>query len=250
MALRTTRWAVVAWTVAHGCLALVWPAVQKAVLADGAATLPQLGLQTKRVDMWPVLFDALSTSPWLGFGWLQTGEAQLSAVARHPAIFELWMHGHNLFLDLLVYAGYPIGLLLSALIVYWFASRWLKVRSPEAVIGMLVVSVVGTHAMLELPHHYAYFLIPVGLWIGHVELEASPAPARPNHLPMAVAMLAAAMLVATWWKYPQVEEDFRLARFEHRRIGTVKAERPAPDAPLLSSLTAFLQFTGPSRPRG
>jgi hypothetical protein len=241
--LQTTRWAVAAWAVAHWCLILVWPAAQEVVFPDGGTTLPQLGLQTKRLEMWPVLIDALSTSPWLGFGWLQTGAAQLSAVDRHPPVFELWMHGHNLFLDLLIYAGYPIGVLLSALIVYWFGSRWLSVRRPEAVVGMLMVSVVGTHAMLELPHHYAYFLIPVGLWIGLVELEASASSARRSHLPMAVAMFAAAMLVATWWKYPEVEEDFRLARFEHRRIGSIKAERPAPDAPLLSSLTAFLEFT-------
>ena len=55
---------------------------------------------------------------------------------------------------------------------------------------------------------------------------------------MGAALLA---MIALWKDYPAVEEDFRLARFEALRIGSIKAENPAPYAPFLSTLTAFLE---------
>jgi len=142
-----------------------------------------------------------------------------------------------------VWCGFPLGIALSALVVWWYASRVLTVRTPEAVIAMLALSIAGLHAMLELPHHYLYFLIPAGLWIGSIEAQRAawrPLGARANVVLFGVPMaLALAMAV----EYPALEDDFRLVRFESLRIGTIRASQPAPDAPLMSSLTSFLAFS-------
>jgi hypothetical protein len=242
IAVRTSPAAVLGLMAIHWALTLSWPLLRAALGLAAPGGLETRGLGSLRLEVWPILFDALSEAPWRGYGWLQVGAAQLAAAGRHPPVGELWLQGHNLFVDLLVWCGYPLGLGLCAAIVWWYASRLMRVRTLEGLTGMLAATVLGVHAMLELPHHYAYFLIPVGLWIGIVERTTGAAPVLTPRWTLAPAALALLMLVAVWRDYPQVEEDFRLVRFEGLRIGSVRADRPSPEAPYLSSLTGFLRF--------
>jgi hypothetical protein len=195
--------------------------------------------------MWRLLVDATTQAPWLGYGWLQVGAAQLEVAELHPPAAEFWMHGHNLFLELILWCGYPLGLGLSVLLVYWLAGRARRIVSVEGWLALMAVLVFGVHAMLELPHHYAYFLLPVGLWIGQIELAASPAATQTNRAVrsrLAPALLGAVMMLAIWRDYAAVEEDFRRVRFEFLRIGPAHSGPPAPSAPYLSGLTGFLRF--------
>jgi len=227
---------VIQWT-------LTWtvPRFQDMVLLGGPVSLAERGVSSLRASHWVLLFKASMTAPWLGFGWLQVGTAELAMAGRYPPIEEFWMFAHNLFLDLLIWCGYPLGLLLSALILYWYVSRARRVDTLEGVTGMLAVTIFGIHAMLELPHHYAYFLIPIGIWIGQVECAVGAiGRLRP---PWAVlpALAAVGMLAGVWIDYPEVEEDFRLLRFENLRIGSLRAAQPAPDAPFLTNITAYVR---------
>jgi hypothetical protein len=223
-------------TLLHWALMLAWPTLQATLLLSGSAdSMAQRGLETPRLQMWPMLLHAASLSPWYGYGWLQVGAAEL-------AVGELWLHGHNLFLELVLWCGYPLGLALVAVILYWYVTRLGRVRTVEGVVGMLIVSVFGVHAMLELPHHYAYFLIPLGLWIGQVETSIGSRQDIPAGLVALPVALAALIAFAVLRDYPAIEEDFRVVRFENLRIGSVRATHTAPDAPFLSSLTGFLRF--------
>ena len=228
---------------AQWVLAWSWPWLQGVLLLNSTESLAQRSAGSVRFQVWPILFDALSQVPWRGFGWLQVGAAELASADRYPPVGEMWMHGHNLFFELVIWCGYPVGILLSAGIVWWYASRLHRLRSKEAAIGMLLVSIFGLHAMLELPYHYAYFLIPVGLWIGQVEFDAKAGLLPASWLGLAPPAVAFLLMLAVWRDYPAVEEDYRLMRFEHLRIGSLRATEPAPNAPFLSSLTAFLRFT-------
>jgi hypothetical protein len=131
--------------------------------------------------------------------------------------------------------------LLCAALVYWYGSRLRRIRTVEAMLGMLVISIVGVHSLLELPHHYAYFLVPAGLWAGVVEREIGATTIGSARLMTVPVLAALAVFVAMAFEYPAVEADFTLVRFEHARVGELRATVPAPDAPLLSSLTAFLR---------
>jgi hypothetical protein len=140
--------------------------------------------------------------------------------------------------------GWPLGLLFSAALVFWFVSRAVRVRSVDAMIGMLAVGIVGLHALVELPYHYAYFLFPAALWVGVVEKEqAVPGARLPNECWMlAPALIAATLCALIWTEYPVIEEDFRRVRFEAARIEKTRAVQATPSAPLLSTLTGFLRF--------
>ena len=241
--IKTPSSTVVAATVFHWLVTLAWPLLQTALLLSAPTSIVGRSLSTGRFAAWTLLLDAASHAPWQGFGWLRVGAAQLSVANSYPPISEkIWFHAHNLFLDFVLWCGYPLGLLLSGLVVYWLVERARKTRTLEAMTGMLVVAIFGVHAMLELPHHYAYFLIPVGLWIGQVEHGMSSRFTMPASWMLAPMVLAGVMVVEIWREYPAVEEDFRLLRFELLRIGTLRATEPAPSAPMLSSLTGFLRF--------
>lgn len=241
--LRASAVAMTAATATYWVMAWGWPKVQAALLLRGADSIASRGVESPRLKMWGLLLDAVSQRPWSGYGWLQVGAAQLQVADRHPQMGEMWLQAHDLFLDLVVWCGYPIGLLLSAMILGWFASRTLRVRSLEGGIAMLAVAVVGTHALLELPHHYLYFLVPTGLWIGVAERESGALTALPTYFNWIPAALVIGIAAMVWRDYEAVEDDFRLIRFESLRIGSVRATQPAPDAPALSALTAFLRVS-------
>lgn len=237
------------WTALAGASALQWlatwalPKLQGAALLTATWSAGSRGVESFRFQMWTVLMDALVESPWKGYGWLQGGAAELAAVDRRPPVGELWLHSHNLFLDLLVWCGYPLGLLLSVLIIWWFASRFISVCTVESAIGILLIAVLGLHAMLELPHHYAYFLIPAGLWAGVVEWETA-APVRGGARSFgALCSVGLVILIGVWRDYPTIEEEFRTVRFEYLHIGPAASDRYSPSAPFLSTLTAFLRVS-------
>ena len=241
--LRTPVSAIAIATGSHWAMTFNWPLLQKALMLLPTATLAERGIESVRLQMWPMLLDAATQRPWAGYGWLHVGEAELAVADAYPPVGELWLHGHNLFVELIVWSGFPIGIALSGLAIYWFASRLIAIDSLESAAGMLVVAVVGTHALLELPYHYAYFLIPVGLWVGQVENRRAASRRIEARWLLPPTVLAAVLLLGIWRDYPAVEDDFRLVRFENLRIGTLRSTALAPEAPLLTGLTEFLGFT-------
>lgn len=240
----TSPWEVGAAIATHWVAMWFWPSVQELLLLSPTESLAERGGQSLRFVLWKAMFVAAGQSPWYGYGWLQVGEAHLAVADLFPPTGELWMHAHNLFVDLLVWCGYPIALLLIAGILYWWASRWRLVATMEHAIGLMVITAFGWHSMLELPHHYAYFLVPIGLWVGLVDSAAAsprsngPLSVKWNLVPGLAALV---MALAIWKDYSTVEEDYRLIRFENLGIGSVRASQAAPDAPFMSAQTAFLR---------
>lgn len=239
---QTSLWVAAAATAAHWFLVWIWPTLERLLLLDATAALNERTLGAGRLEAWGMFLDATTLFPWSGFGWLQTANAQLTVAERHPALTGVWQQTHNLFLELVVWCGYPLGLLLCGLIVFWFVQRTRRVQTVEAVVGMISVSLLGIHSMLELPYHYAYLLIPVGLWIGHVEHGLGVGTRRWVALRWVPVFISACLAIAVLRDYVEVEEDFRLSRFESLRIGTVRAAALAPNAPFLSGLTAQLRL--------
>lgn len=228
-------------TLLHWVMVWNWPLLQKSLLLTTQLSLAERSTGSLRFRIWPMLLDAVSLSPWHGYGWLQVGEAELAVAERHPVAEELWLHGHNVFLELVVWCGYPLGLLLCAAIVYWMINRMKGINDKEGLVAACIIGVFGLHCLFELPHHYAYFLIPVGLWAGFMEPADKTSKLRlkvESLLPIGLSLL---LMIALWKDYPAVEEDFRLMRFEALHIGSIKAKEPAPEAPFLSTLTAFLR---------
>jgi hypothetical protein len=105
---------------------------------------------------------------------------------------------------------------------------------------MLAIAVVGLHALVELPHHYAYFLVPAALWAGIVEREERAPTWGRGVWMIAPAAIALTIFAGIARDYSAIEDDFRQVRLENSRIA--RATSPTVSAPWMSSLTGFLEF--------
>lgn len=120
-----------------------------------------------RLAIWQQMLAAIQAQPWFGYGWYQTSVAfvSISDTVQGP----VWIRSaHNFIIDFLLWNGLIVGLPFLAYFGYlgYQLQRWVK--TPESVIGILMIGVFLTHAMFEFPQHYAYFLLPVGFILGTV----------------------------------------------------------------------------------
>lgn len=127
----------------------------------------------------------------------------------------------------------------------WLGRLAWTARSSESLFALLAAGFVFTHSMLEYPHAYAYFLLPLGLLLGIAQAEDRPTKPFiiPRQLLVSVALAAGGLGGWIWSEYRVIEEDFRLMRFETANIGNLKAEQTAPDVTLLTQLREFTRFT-------
>lgn len=229
-AVRTRDW-VVAPLAGMWALAFVaWPRVIEAVhLAPGASVANRLQAGPRTV-IWSQLWDAVWLRPWSGFGWNQVSVAQVAVAADHP-LSRFTEHSHNLLLDLLLWNGVPLGLLIIIVSGSWLWCRVLDVRDPQGLFGLLVMGLLLAHAMVEFPLDYLYFLVPFGVAIGLVEAS------RPGHTPLLSVPAAAGWAIAavfaglTAWAavdYLRVEDAYREMRFTVARVGRPMVTEPPP----------------------
>ncbi len=182
----------------------------------------------QRPAVWRLFFEAVTLKPWFGYGMNQVGYAQLAVALNHPPLRPLFSQSHNIFLDFVLWFGIPIGLAISAVLVRWFWVRIRRVATEADAIQMLFLLVIANHAMLELPLHYAHFLLPVGLMMGALEIRLGNAPifvmARRW---TAVVWFSAAILLATIIRdYMLVEPAYQRLRLQWAQVKIGPVEPP------------------------
>lgn len=224
---------------------VLWPVICEVLLLQGVRSVGDQMRPGARVPYWLSMLDAIGREPLWGYGWQQAGMAQQRVALDHPTVGALFDHSHNLVLDLLLWNGIPIGILVSAVLAWWFIAHIRACRDARVVWMLAAVGGIFAHGMVELPLQYAYFLIPAGLAMGAIEAYSS-APTRSLHVPrwaaLAIAAVLGAMFVATAVDYLKAEENYRSLRMESARIGVDRVVTPAPTLRVLTQLEAFLQF--------
>ncbi|XZY04907.1 Wzy polymerase domain-containing protein [Acinetobacter baumannii] len=123
-----------------------------------------------RFNIWTQMLLAVQQHPWLGYGWNQTSVAQMSAYALFPTT-EWTTSAHNILLDLIIWNGIPIGIVIIAYFTCWFL--WLNQQAKEtiSIIAIMMVCTVLIHTMLEFPQRYAYFLLTCGFLLGIIQAQ-------------------------------------------------------------------------------
>jgi O-antigen ligase len=223
-----------------------WSAVNEALLLSAPQNFESRLQAGTRWIHWPTLWDAAWREPWFGYGWGQVVLAQQAAVLDHPPVGEWLLQSHNLLLDLMIYNGVPIGLTVFGLLVWWFVRHIRACRSVEQWALIAAVGTVFTHALLEYPLDYAYFLLPTGVMMGALE-ALHPAPAGRLQVPRwafaAVLTGLAGMLVWITAEYLKVESATRQLRFVMLGIGVDKVPNaPVPDVWLLDQPREFHRY--------
>lgn len=196
-----------------------------------------------RLPAWRMLASAALERPWFGYGWAELGKAQLAVADQFPALFPVFAYSHNLVLDLVLWLGIPLGVAISAAFVVWYARQARAVDNARDAMLVMLLGVVGIHAMLEFPLHYAYFLLPAGIVVGVLNR-----PTKGTRLwstpgwTLAVGWTVAAVLVVGIVRdYFSVEASYRAARYEAARIGKLPVGDP-PDVVLLTQLRENINF--------
>lgn len=123
-----------------------------------------------RMAIWNQMLHAIAAEPWWGYGWHQTSVAYtlISDTVQGP----VWIKSaHNFVLDFALWNGLVIAVPFLAYFAYWMLRLHLNIRSLESVVAMLMLGAILTHAMLEFPLFYAYFLLPFGFLIGVLQAQ-------------------------------------------------------------------------------
>jgi O-antigen ligase len=225
------------WTLA---LVAGMDALNRVLLLDDAPGLASRLALGPRAMTWRVLLDAIAMQPVFGYGVGQVAVAQEAAILLHPASGERFSYAHNFLLDLFLWFGLPLGMVVTSGVLFWILRMGGRLGAPAQVLLWCALITLGVHAMVEFPHAYAYFLLPAGLMMG--ALEASGPRSKGFCVPrisMGVALMAVAgLLVAIAFEYRALVDHTTQRRFEAARIGGTVAGSP-PRVRLLTQLGAY-----------
>lgn len=191
---------------------------------------------------WSILIDAAASRPWFGYGWDQVAVAHSSFALRHKAVSGWFQYAHNLPLDVILWCGIPLGLVVISVSVVWvcrnlFNSVELLDSCMLAALGCLFV-----HSLFEYPHAYIYFLIPAGCAVGWLS-KSSRCLSLPRSFFSVYAVAVFGIFVAVVIDYGVVERNYRDLRMQHARIGMLEIDRDVPDLLVLNQLQGLL-FAG------
>ncbi len=223
---------------------IVWDAANSLlgnIASRSGAAMLQPGT---RPAHWLSMWGAILQHPWLGHGWNQTLAAQFAVAPDYPAIYQTLEYGHNIIVDLLVWNGLALGLVIAAALAWWFWAATRGTSDSYTALALAGVVAVFFHAMVEYPLYYAYFLLPIGLVMGVISAVTMPlasikVPASVVALLLGTAGIALATVASDYFG---LEEDVRSLRFEHARIGIDKPRHELSRPVLLTQVGAYTRF--------
>ena len=240
---------IAAWWIFLSVLMSFWVPLNEALYLQPARD--QLTAEDRpRVIMWKQMIAALEQSPWAGYGWRQTVVAQKLGANVVEGTLPT-DYAHNLFLDVLLWLGIPMGGALILVICYWLLKAAWTIKNPTEFFLLATVVPVGIHSLLEFPFAYAYFLFPVGWLLGSLNARQNIKlfklfKQQGNSWRFARSAMTAFVLVfggiCSWVavEYLTVESDYQIMRFEMRRVGTTPSNYIAPRLALLTQLGEVL----------
>ena len=240
---RISQIVLVAMLALATAFSIALPRLNDALLLSASRSLNAMVKSGTRLEHWGSIADAILQRPLLGYGWNQVSVAQAYAGLPYAAREGVIEYSHNLLLDILVWNGIPLGLLLIVSFFFWAFLQLKRCAGSTNAFGVMSVSVLLLHAMLEYPLAYVYFLVPMGLLVGAADRKQwRPAFSHANKVWSAVILLAAFVLFGAIARdYLSVEEDNRALRFEMARIGTQEQRKPA-ELLLLTQQRDFMRF--------
>ncbi len=174
-----------------------------------------------RIDAWLAFGAAILERPWFGYGLTDGGFAYVAVAHIQPELFigQRFAHAHNAIIDMVLWFGIPLALLLLGTLGLWAGRRLLALpKAPENVFALAVLGALGVHAMLELPHQFLYFLAPAALFAGWL-MPASQGLSLPRPVWAVAGLLtlgAAGAISADYFPY---QERYTEWRFENNRVG-------------------------------
>lgn len=237
------------WWGTLAALWLTWAPLNKALLLTATRDITAVTHESARFQIWRQMLAAIEESPWWGYGWRQTVVAQKAGSAVEPAA-PITDYAHNVILDLMVWLGVPLASLLVLGAVWWLLRAASRITTPRQWILLAAVVPVLIHSLLEFPFAYAYFLFLFAALLGMLSAQQELTYHRTWILrPVLVRSLSGAAFgflagIGGWvaYEYSIAEEDFRVMRFEMRKVGHRPVGHEPANLLLLDQLGEMLQL--------
>jgi hypothetical protein len=241
------RKVVPAWWAMLSFAVWIWPVVND-MLYLRAQRVGGWAQDSDRIIMWRQSSFAIMQSPWIGYGWRQSLVGQkLGAVAIPGRLAP--DYAHSIVLDLALWVGIPLA---AALVVGGFA--WLvrvfwRAKGAPQLYAFAAVAPVAVHSLFEFPFAYSYFLFPTVWLLGLLSSmqdvrDRSEARAKcgqwVTRAALVFTLVFSAVCAAVAVEYAKAEEDYRVMRFELRRLGRTPSDYETPHLTLLTQLEAML----------
>lgn len=197
------------WVVTFAVMIAILPIINNFISALGATQIVETASVAERAtsgylrfEIWTQMLLAIQQHPLSGYGWGQTSLAQLTVFNLHPS-HEWVTSGHNILLDIIVWNGLPLGLLIIGFMACWILWLNYKAKSLESIIALLMVGAILIHALLEFPLRYAYFLFPLGFLLGFVQSQSPELKTSilSKYVIRAVVIIGGILILLIWRDY-------------------------------------------------
>lgn len=185
---------------------------------------------------------AALTQPWFGFGMTHLTSVQMIAAPDGVAMNSYFFHSHNLVLDLILWFGIPVAVLLvlGLALMGWVFVR--TARCCRSIVALSMVFVFALHSMVELPHMWGIMLLPVCWVCGALYAHSSsnhsggdhqrslqlPTIRVPRQMAMGLVCVCVTMLSVFWVDYLMIQREFWTLRMDNARIGPRGLDRVEP----------------------
>lgn len=238
---RLSARAIWGWMVLFLVASWLFPHFANALLLGGGRGALTYTYTSDRLQIWQQVVYAILQQPWLGYGWNQTSTASLVGALQYPGDLS-YSYAHSVVLDLLAWNGLPLGLLIAAMCAVWLVTRFLRLTTRGGIYALAVLLPLVIHSLLEFPFAYAYFLLPAGFLIGHIEASLGERKVSVRRrFGWALLGVWAAVGWYLTYEYFLIEEDFRIVRFEGMRVGKTPADYEVPNVWLASHMASMLR---------
>lgn len=203
-----------------------------------------------RLILWRNVLDLIALRPWTGWGWGELSFAHYSTFYGGPRFIEILDNAHNLPLHLAVELGVPAALLICGGFGWLvLAARPWREADPSRIMAWGVLGAIVLHSLLEYPLWYGPFQLVFAICLGFlwpappVAATERPEPRRraAPALPMAAAMVLAAIVGYAAWDYARISQIY-LARADRLPVWRDDTLAKLKDSRLFASQVKFAEL--------
>jgi len=205
------------------------PIILDALLLDGEVrSLSTITQDAARLQIYSMVIEAIKMSPWWGYGASHQAQAQWALVDVAPHLNAYWMQSHNWILDLFLWFGLPLGIVLTLALVWWAVTIVRTENEPHSLIVLFALGCFCLHATVELIHWVANFSLVAAVFAGVLSANAN----KKNLLTtgrgfnLILVSILSGGTVATIVDYVRLEENFIHLLAEQLKLRTSISDPP------------------------
>lgn len=160
-----------------------------------------------RVELWKTAITAFLAHPLLGLG--LDSFAVLTWRTDQGGLMGYTMHSHNLLTEIAMSLGFFGLALLLIYFIYLAKNFWQQSNTLALWPVLMMMSVMGIHALLELPFWYLHFLLPFALLAGLTEEQTNHHIAWVKPVALFAVVLMAILLLNTSKSYALITSTIK-----------------------------------------